>query len=268
MNNATHWVGRRPVRLGRHKAWNTVCAGGRLRLEDRLRHRRRPPGDGARRQRQDDVRRVVRACNPATGPSTAGWPPTTAGRGTSWPGRPAEPLHHLDRRRPGERGARVHQLGSYSRRWIPDAGVGHVFETTNGGATWTDVTGQPPGRARLQGRHPRRPAGRRERGRRVHRQPQPAHQLVAARPEPAERDGVGSRGDARCHHRGRGHARPRPVGAPAALTQMASPFLMSYSGTATPAFVVYYRTSRMSRNGETCRASLAGSTWRRCGSAM
>ena len=26
-------------------------------------------------------------------------------------------------------------VGSYSRRWIPDAGVGHVFESWNGGAT-------------------------------------------------------------------------------------------------------------------------------------
>jgi hypothetical protein len=35
-------------------------------------------------------------------------------------------------------------LGSYSRRWIPDAGVGHVFESTNGGASWRDVSGNLP----------------------------------------------------------------------------------------------------------------------------
>jgi hypothetical protein len=35
-------------------------------------------------------------------------------------------------------------VGSYSRRWIPDAGVGHVFESTNGGATWRDVSGNLP----------------------------------------------------------------------------------------------------------------------------
>ena len=35
-------------------------------------------------------------------------------------------------------------IGSYSRRWIPDAGVGHVFESRNGGASWTDVTGNLP----------------------------------------------------------------------------------------------------------------------------
>ncbi|GAA3634495.1 exo-alpha-sialidase [Microlunatus ginsengisoli] len=35
-------------------------------------------------------------------------------------------------------------VGSYSRRWIPDAGVGHVFESVNGGASWTDISGQLP----------------------------------------------------------------------------------------------------------------------------
>jgi hypothetical protein len=35
-------------------------------------------------------------------------------------------------------------VGSYSRRWIPDAGVGHVFESRDGGATWRDATGNLP----------------------------------------------------------------------------------------------------------------------------
>jgi hypothetical protein len=35
-------------------------------------------------------------------------------------------------------------LGSYSRRWIPDAGYGHLYETTDGGATWRDVSGNLP----------------------------------------------------------------------------------------------------------------------------
>ena len=30
-------------------------------------------------------------------------------------------------------------VGSYSRRWIPDAGYGHVFESADDGATWTNV---------------------------------------------------------------------------------------------------------------------------------
>ena len=35
-------------------------------------------------------------------------------------------------------------LGGFSRRWIPNAGVGHVFETKDGGQTWTDVSGNLP----------------------------------------------------------------------------------------------------------------------------
>jgi hypothetical protein len=32
----------------------------------------------------------------------------------------------------------------FSRRWIPGGGTGHVFESTDGGATWTDVSGNLP----------------------------------------------------------------------------------------------------------------------------
>ena len=32
----------------------------------------------------------------------------------------------------------------YSRRFIPGGGVGHVFETTNGGRSWTDISGNLP----------------------------------------------------------------------------------------------------------------------------
>ena len=32
----------------------------------------------------------------------------------------------------------------YSRRWIPGGGVGHVFETNDGGRSWTDISGNPP----------------------------------------------------------------------------------------------------------------------------
>jgi photosystem II stability/assembly factor-like uncharacterized protein len=35
-------------------------------------------------------------------------------------------------------------FGGYSRRWIPSGGVGHVFESTDGGATWTDISGSLP----------------------------------------------------------------------------------------------------------------------------
>ena len=35
-------------------------------------------------------------------------------------------------------------FNGYSRRWIPGGGVGHVFETYNGGASWTDISGNLP----------------------------------------------------------------------------------------------------------------------------
>ncbi|MCW2898606.1 MAG: hypothetical protein JWO67_871 [Streptosporangiaceae bacterium] len=35
-------------------------------------------------------------------------------------------------------------FSGYSRHWIPGGGVGHVFESTNGGTTWTDISGSLP----------------------------------------------------------------------------------------------------------------------------
>jgi hypothetical protein len=35
-------------------------------------------------------------------------------------------------------------FNGFSRRWIPGGGVGHVFETNNGGQTWTDISGNLP----------------------------------------------------------------------------------------------------------------------------
>ena len=35
-------------------------------------------------------------------------------------------------------------FGGFSRRWIPNAGVGHVFESKDGGQTWSNVSGNLP----------------------------------------------------------------------------------------------------------------------------
>jgi len=35
-------------------------------------------------------------------------------------------------------------FNGFSRRFIPGGGVGHVFETFNGGASWTDISGNLP----------------------------------------------------------------------------------------------------------------------------
>jgi ligand-binding sensor domain-containing protein len=34
--------------------------------------------------------------------------------------------------------------GGYSRNWIPNAGVGHLFESQDGGVTFTDISGNLP----------------------------------------------------------------------------------------------------------------------------
>jgi sugar lactone lactonase YvrE len=35
-------------------------------------------------------------------------------------------------------------FNGYSRRWVPGGGVGHVFETENGGQSWIDISGNLP----------------------------------------------------------------------------------------------------------------------------
>ena len=60
-------------------------------------------------------------------------------------------------------------IGSYSRRWIPDAGVGHVFESLERRGDLHRRDRRPAGRAGVQGRHGRRQARRRHRGRRLRR---------------------------------------------------------------------------------------------------
>ena len=35
-------------------------------------------------------------------------------------------------------------FNGFSRRWIPGGGIGHVFETWDGGSSWTDISGNLP----------------------------------------------------------------------------------------------------------------------------
>jgi hypothetical protein len=45
---------------------------------------------------------------------------------------------------PSDAGHVFAMYSGYSRHWIPNAGVGHVFESWDGGATWTDISGNLP----------------------------------------------------------------------------------------------------------------------------
>ena len=78
-------------------------------------------------------------------PSTAGWRRTTAAAGTSFPLPACRTATSPRSRSTRSDAAHVYlTVGSYSRRWIPTAGYGHVFESRDGGATWSDVTGNLP----------------------------------------------------------------------------------------------------------------------------
>lgn len=35
-------------------------------------------------------------------------------------------------------------FGGYSRRWVPTGGTGHIWKSTDGGATWSDISGNLP----------------------------------------------------------------------------------------------------------------------------
>ncbi|MDX6546342.1 MAG: hypothetical protein QOG02_2116 [Gaiellales bacterium] len=146
VRNPDHWVSGGQYVWQDHKSWHTVCAG--------------PTCDWKKVYDTGDGHQVTAlaadghtmyagwcgACNPATGvPFGRG---LATNFGGSWhelslaglPNRyitsiaadPANPAHVYI------------SFGSYSRRWIPDAGHGHVFETTDGGETWTDVSGNLP----------------------------------------------------------------------------------------------------------------------------
>ncbi len=45
---------------------------------------------------------------------------------------------------PADAGHVYATYGAFSRRWIPGGGVGHVFESRNGGTSWTDISGNLP----------------------------------------------------------------------------------------------------------------------------
>jgi hypothetical protein len=146
VHNPSHWVSGGQYVWEDHKGWNTQCAGSVCDWKKVY-----DTGDGHQVTALADNGRTMWAawcgpCNPATGvPFGRGLATNYGGawhelrlRGlpnryiTSIAADPANPAHVYV------------SFGSYSRRWIPDAGIGHVFETTNGGRTWRDDSGNLP----------------------------------------------------------------------------------------------------------------------------
>ena len=129
-----------------HKAWNTVCAGATCDWKVAY-----DTGEGHQITALADSGRTTYAawcgpCNPATGD------PFARGMATNYGGSWHElGLHGVPNRYitsiavdPGNAAHIYISVGSYSRRWIPTAGYGHVFESKDGGATWRNLSGNLP----------------------------------------------------------------------------------------------------------------------------
>ncbi len=144
VNNTKHWVAGGQYVWDDTKAWNTVCSGAQgcdwKKVYD--------TGDG------DQVTALAANGNTTYAAWCGGCNPPTFGRGlaTNYGGTWHElalagvPNRYITSIAvdPANAAHVYLSVGSYSRRWIPDAGVGHVFESTNGGASWTDITGSLP----------------------------------------------------------------------------------------------------------------------------
>ena len=144
VNNPTHWLAGGQYVWNDTRGWNTVCSGA----------------EGCDWKKVYDTgsghQVTALAANGAT--KYAAWcggcnPPTFArGMATNYGGT----WHELSLTGVPNRyitsiavdpanAAHVYlSVGSYSRRWIADAGYGHVFESTDGGGTWSNVTGTLP----------------------------------------------------------------------------------------------------------------------------
>ena len=145
VNNTRHWVAGGQYVWNDTKAWNTVCSGAEGKCDWKVVY---DTGTGHQVTALAD-----------NGPTTyAAWcggcnPPTFArGMATNFGGTWHElalagvPNRYITSIAvdPNNAAHVFISIGSFSRRWIPDAGVGHVFESWNGGASFTDVTGNLP----------------------------------------------------------------------------------------------------------------------------
>ena len=219
VHNPNHWVSGGQYVWEDHKGWNTQCAGPVCDWKKVY-----DTGDGHQVTALADDGHTMWAawcgpCNPDTGvPFGRGLATNYGGswhelslRGlpkryiTSIAADPANPAHVYV------------SFGSYSRRWIPDAGVGHVFETTNGGRTWRDDSGNLPDAPvyKVAIRRGQLVVGS-EVGAFISSRSHPG-QLVDAGPRPAAGHRLGSGGVAGQEQRGARHPRPRPVGARAPI---------------------------------------------------
>ncbi len=145
VNNSNHWVAGGQYVWDDKKSWNTVCSGAAGKCDWKVVY---DTGSGHQVTAIADNGKTTYAawcggCNP---PTFARGMATNYGGTWHELGLAGVPNRYITSIAvdPKNAGHVFISIGSYSRRWIPDAGVGHVFESWDGGATFTDVTGNLP----------------------------------------------------------------------------------------------------------------------------
>jgi hypothetical protein len=148
IHNASHWVaGGEFVWDNQGKGWNTACSATAcdwVKVHD--------TGAGNTINAIADSGNVTYAGWCGGGCNPAGSVPFTSGIDTNYGGTwhtvqsPVLPNRMptsftID---PANAAHVVVTYGAFSRHWIPGGGVGHVFASFNGGASWTDISGDLP----------------------------------------------------------------------------------------------------------------------------
>ncbi|MGW2372662.1 MULTISPECIES: WD40/YVTN/BNR-like repeat-containing protein [Kitasatospora] len=148
--NADHWVaGGRYVWDNQGKGWDTTCW---QQVCDWKPVRDLGAGNASTAVAVSGSTTYVGWCGTGNGCNPGAATPFTSGIDTNYGGTwhrisaPELPNRFVTGLTvdPADAGHVYAVYGSYSRHWIDGAGVGHVFESRDGGAHWTDISGNLP----------------------------------------------------------------------------------------------------------------------------
>jgi hypothetical protein len=145
----THWVAGGQYIWETTKGFDTTCSA--TACDWKIIH---DTGVGRSTTALSDVGDVVYAgwCGPCNPPTTEGGAPFASGIDTNYGGTwhalssPVLPNRFVAAViADPDNAAHVYAVyNGFSRRWIEGGGTGHVFESADGGATWTDISGNLP----------------------------------------------------------------------------------------------------------------------------
>lgn len=148
--NVQHWVaGGRYVWDNQGKGWSTACTGATCDWQPVF---DLGAGNAATAVTADGAVTYAGWCGTGNGCNPGGGSPFVSGIATNYGGTwhqvqaPSLPNRVVTAISADQADAAhvVAVYGSYSRHWIDGAGTGHVFESHDGGATWTDISGNLP----------------------------------------------------------------------------------------------------------------------------